>query len=173
MLGCWLYTPFGNSCPACFVAVRKSRKSQKFGKSLEHFPLLQPAPNLFKFRTYMAYCMISSNPEQRALYVWRKDGEIDQIKEGLHELLFESPSLLLVELGEWLAIYHDQPISTTALHDNLKDLRLTYKRLKRVAAERDDEYRSDWLHNITANYSADQLVFLDESSKDDRTILRR
>ena len=45
--------------------------------------------------------------------------------------------------------------------------------MKRVAAEREDEYRSDWLHNITANYSADQLVFLDESSKDDRTILRR
>jgi transposase len=39
------------------------------------------------------------------------------IAEELHELLIESPSLLLDEIGEWLAIYHDQPISTTALHD--------------------------------------------------------
>lgn len=95
------------------------------------------------------------------------------IAEELHELLVESPSLLLDEIGEWLAIYHDQPISTAALHRNLKDLGLTYKRLKRIAAERDDEYRADWLHNMTSNYTADQLVFLDESSKDDRVILRR
>jgi transposase len=38
------------------------------------------------------------------------------IAEELHKLLLESPSLLLDEIGEWLAIYHDQPISTTALH---------------------------------------------------------
>ena len=31
------------------------------------------------------------------------------IAEELHELLIESPSLLLDEIGEWLAIYHDQP----------------------------------------------------------------
>ena len=88
-------------------------------------------------------------------------------------MLIESPSLLLDEIGEWLAIYHDQPISTTALYDNLKDLGLTYKCLKRIAAEQDDAYCADWLHNMTSNYTADQLVFLDESSKDDRAILRR
>jgi hypothetical protein len=93
--------------------------------------------------------------------------------EELDQLLTECPSLLLDEIGEWLALYHDQPISTTALHDNLKDLGITYKRLKRAATEQDEAYRTEWLHNITANYTADQLVFLDESSKDDRTILRR
>jgi transposase len=97
----------------------------------------------------------------------------DRMTNELHELITENPSLLIDEIGEWLALYHDQLISTTALHDNLKDLGLTYKRLKRVAAERDDGYRSDWLHNIMTNYTANQLVFLDESSKDDRTILRR
>jgi hypothetical protein len=92
--------------------------------------------------------------------------------EELRQLITKNPSLLLDQIGEWLALYHDQPISTTALHDNLKDVGLTYKRLKRVAAEHDDGYRSDWLHNIVANYNTDQLIFLDESSKDDRTILR-
>jgi transposase len=57
------------------------------------------------------------------------------IAEELHEMLIKSPSLLLDKIGEWLAIYHDQPISTTALNDNLKDHGLTYKRLKRIAAE--------------------------------------
>jgi transposase len=65
-------------------------------------------------------------------------------------MLIESPSLLLDKIGEWLAIYHDQPISTTALHDNLKGLGLTYKHLKRVAAEQDDAYHANWLHNMTS-----------------------
>ena len=47
--------------------------------------------------------------------------------EDLHKLIWESPSLFLDEVTEWLALYHDQPISTTALHDNLWDLGLTYK----------------------------------------------
>lgn len=96
-----------------------------------------------------------------------------QMAEELAELISESPSLLLDEIADWLALYHNQPISLTALHDNLRDLGLTYKHLKRAAAERDDAHRSDWLYNITANYTADQLVFLDESSKDDRVVLRR
>ena len=31
------------------------------------------------------------------------------------------------------------------LHLNLQDLALTHKRLKRVAAERDDAYRTEWI----------------------------
>jgi hypothetical protein len=91
--------------------------------------------------------------------------------DEIHELLAETPSLLYDEIGEWLAIYHDQPISTTALHEHLRDLGLAYKRLRRVAAERDDGFRADWLHNMTTNYTAEQLVFKDESSKDNRTTL--
>ncbi|KAF8236082.1 hypothetical protein L208DRAFT_1532852, partial [Tricholoma matsutake] len=50
--------------------------------------------------------------------------------EDLHELIRETPSLFLEEeIGEWLALYHDLPISTTALHDNLWELGLTYKLL--------------------------------------------
>ncbi|KAG1794159.1 uncharacterized protein HD556DRAFT_1371350 [Suillus plorans] len=90
---------------------------------------------------------------------------LDQImKNEICGLLAETPSLLLNEIGEWLAIYHDQPISTPALYCNLGNLGLAYERLKRIAAERDDGFRADWLHNTTANYTAEQLMFLDESS---------
>jgi transposase len=67
----------------------------------------------------------------------------DRMTEELRVLITENPSLLLDEIGEWLVLYHDQPILTTTLHDNLKDLGLTYKQLKRVTAERNDGYRSD------------------------------
>ena len=80
--------------------------------------------------------------------------------DDIQQLLQEDSSLLLDEIVEWLALYHDQPISTTTLHDNLWDLSLTRKRLKRAAAE--------WIVNMTMNYTADQFVFLDESSKDDQ-----
>src|SRR5258705_13658037 len=58
--------------------------------------------------------------------------------EDIRELIHEAPSLFLDEIAEWLAIYHEQPISTTVLHDNLCKLGLTYKKLRKVAAERDD-----------------------------------
>ena len=49
---------------------------------------------------------------------------------------------------------------------NLQDLALIHKRLKRVAAEGDDAYRTEWILNTTMDYTADQLVSLDEYSKD-------
>ena len=50
--------------------------------------------------------------------------------ENIQELLGEDPTLL-DEIKESLALYHEQLISTTALHMNLQDLTLTHKRLKR------------------------------------------
>jgi transposase len=47
--------------------------------------------------------------------------------EDLPALIQESPFLFLDKLREWLAIYHNQPISTMALHNNLRELGLTYK----------------------------------------------
>jgi len=58
----------------------------------------------------------------------------DRMTEELRDLITKNLSLLL---NEMLAIYCNQPISTAALHNNLKDLGLTCKRLKRIAAERD------------------------------------
>jgi len=94
------------------------------------------------------------------------------ILEELQQLIRECPSLFLDEISEWLAIYHDQPIHTSQLHRTLHDIGLTYKRLRKVAAERDEEARNAWLHEVMATYSAVELVFLDESSKDDRTLIR-
>jgi transposase len=96
-----------------------------------------------------------------------------QAIDGLRELIQETPLLFLEEIREWLALFHDIQISTTALHDNLRELGLTYKLLRKAAAERDDVARAQWLLEITTLYTADQLVVLDESSKDDRTIIRR
>jgi hypothetical protein len=93
--------------------------------------------------------------------------------EDLHELICETPSLFLEEIGEWLALYHNLPISTTTLHDNLRELGLTYKLLQKAAAEWDEVAQAEWLLEITNLYTADQFVVLDKSSKDGKTMLRR
>jgi hypothetical protein len=89
------------------------------------------------------------------------------------ELLRESPELYLDEIGIWLALYHEVQISMTALHDNLRDLGLTRKIMRRAAAERDDELRANWMYDFLSTYSAEQMVVLDESSKDGRTLIRK
>lgn len=93
--------------------------------------------------------------------------------EGLYDLLAESPDLYLDEIAEYLALYHDLPISITALHDNLTELGLTWKIMRRAALERDDTLRAVWLEDTLLRYTADEMVFLDESSKDGHTIFRK
>jgi len=39
----------------------------------------------------------------------------------------------------------------------------------RAAAERDDQLRAEWTYDFLATYSAEQMVVLDESSKDSRS----
>ena len=46
--------------------------------------------------------------------------------DDLHKLIQETPLLYLDEIREWLALFHDMQFSTTALHDNLRLLGLTY-----------------------------------------------
>lgn len=93
--------------------------------------------------------------------------------EGLTDLLAESPGLYLDEIAEYLALYHDEPLSITALHDNLTELGITRKIMRRAALERDDALRAAWLEDTLLRYTADEMVFLDESSKDGRTVFRK
>ncbi|OJA12292.1 hypothetical protein AZE42_09949 [Rhizopogon vesiculosus] len=60
-------------------------------------------------------------------------------------------------------------LSQTAFHDNLHDLGFTRKMIQRNAAERDEDARSAWREDIAANFTVEQIVAIDESSKDGRT----
>jgi transposase len=95
------------------------------------------------------------------------------VAEDLNDLIQESPGLYLDEIGLWLAVYHEVQISTSALHDNLQEWGLTRKLMRRAAAERDHGLRANWMYNVLNTYTADQMVILDESSKDDRTLIRK
>jgi transposase len=63
------------------------------------------------------------------------------VVEDLRDLIQESLELHLGEIGEWLALYHEVQISTTALHENLRDLGLTHKLMHHTSAERNHKLR--------------------------------
>lgn len=93
--------------------------------------------------------------------------------EELQDLILKSPELYLSEIREWLALYHDLPISTTALHNNLQDLGLTQKIMQHAAAECDHAQRTNWMLDVNAMYTADQMVVLDKPSKDGQTLIQK
>jgi hypothetical protein len=49
----------------------------------------------------------------------------------------------------------------------LKHIKVTRKKLKVEAAQRNDELRTQWLDDLQ-HFTAEQLVFVDESGSDDR-----
>ena len=90
----------------------------------------------------------------------------------LYTLLEEAPELYLDEIQEWLAVAHDVGISTSALHENLEDAGISYKLLRKAAAERDEDARQHFRNHAKLHWTANQLIFVDETSKDERTIYR-
>jgi transposase len=90
----------------------------------------------------------------------------------LATLISEAPGMYLDEIQDWIAVVHDVGISITALHENIRDCGMTYKVLHKAAVERDEEARIHWKEEMRANWVANQIVVVDETSKDDRTLAR-
>lgn len=90
----------------------------------------------------------------------------------LYNLLEEYPSIYLDEIQHWLIVAHDVAMAKSTLHQNLLDLGLTYKSLRKAAAERDEVAREAFRQFARENWTGRQLVFVDETSKDNRTIYR-
>jgi hypothetical protein len=57
-----------------------------------------------------------------------------------------------------------------ALYSIICDCGLTYKGLQRAAAERDDNWREEWIEDMRMHHIGCQLVMVDEMSKDDQMI---
>jgi len=88
----------------------------------------------------------------------------------LYTLLEEAPEMYLYEIQEWIALTHEVHISRTALHQSIHDARITYKLLQRAAAECNEDFRQEWKQDANIHFSASQMVFVDEISKDEHTI---
>ncbi len=85
----------------------------------------------------------------------------------LYTLLEEAPEMYLSEIQDWIALSHEVHISKATLHLNIHDAGITFKLLCRAAAEHDEDLQQEWMQNVNANFVASQMVFVDETSKDD------
>ena len=84
---------------------------------------------------------------------------------AVKELYKRHPDTYLDELQWFLAIHHDIVISIAALQENLEKAGLTRKILHKIASERDEEMREQFLYSIRNDFSGtgDEFVTVDES----------
>src|SRR2546429_9779277 len=63
-------------------------------------------------------------------------------------------------------------VSIPTLWRSLRFCGITRKKIQKAAKERSEILRDVYLYNIGMNYTAEQLIFIDESAKDERTFTR-
>ncbi len=90
----------------------------------------------------------------------------------LYTLLQEAPEMYLSEIQDWITLSHKVHISKTALHENICDAGLSFKLLHRAVGEHNEDFQAEWKQDINAHFTASQMIFVDKTSKDNRTIYR-
>ncbi len=90
------------------------------------------------------------------------------IEQAIKHLLDARPWLYLDEIQEFLLEAFDIEPSIPTISLALKRIRVTRKKLKVEAAQRNDELRTQWRDNLQ-HFTAEQLVCVDESGSDERT----
>jgi transposase len=94
-----------------------------------------------------------------------------QLLEVVLQHISTNPSVSLSELSYLLASEHNTFVSISTLSKTLMNAGFTFKKLAKVASERKEEQLANFILRI-GKYTPEQLVFADESSKDERTIQR-
>jgi transposase len=119
--------------------------------------------------------------------LWRETGDVVPEKKSLRgrvrdldqedlnyllELIRENPDYFLDELLYLLATNRFISVHFTTIYRELERLNVSRKKLKKIALERNEERRADFVARM-AQYDPEELGFLDEMSKDARSIGRR
>lgn len=90
------------------------------------------------------------------------------MRKAIHMLLEQHPYLHLDEIGDFLNDSYGIQVSSATISRTLASMKVTKKRLRVEAAQRNAELRSEWRFNLQ-RFSSNQLVFVDEMGSDDRT----
>ena len=119
--------------------------------------------------------------------LWRETGDVGPEKQSIQgcvryldqedldyllELIRNNPDYFLDELLYLLETNHFISIHYTTIYRELEHLNVSWKKLKKIALEWNEEHRADFIAQM-AQYGPEELGFLDEMSKDARSIGRR
>lgn len=123
----------------------------------------------------------------RILQLWRTTGDVVRHTVGiqgrprimhlddidyLKRLICHRPDWFLDELQHLLMTNRFISAHFTTIHRELKRAHVSTKKLRKIATERNENLRADFIRRM-AQYRPEQLGFLDEVSKDERTLARR
>jgi transposase len=131
-------------------------------------------------------CGFSRSTFFRILKLWRETGDVvhERVVYGryrtLHQtdihyllqLIRQNPDYFLDELLRMLKTNRFISVHYTTIHDELVRAGVSRKRLQRIALERNEALRADFIARM-AQFSPEELGFIDEVSKDERTVGRR
>jgi transposase len=96
-----------------------------------------------------------------------------EMRYELLDILSEDTTLYVEQLKDFFAVERDVAIARSTLQNTLKAMGVTRKKIRKEASERDEAARLEFLIHMRNEYKVDQLVAVDESAKDDRTIYRQ
>jgi len=132
-------------------------------------------------------CGLSERTFYRILKLWRETGDVihpsrslqgrlrsldhNDVQYLLH-LIQENPDYFLDELLRLLKTNRFISVHYTTIYRELERRGVSLKKLKRVAKERSEELRADFIRRM-AQYGPEEIGFIDETSKDEKTICRR
>lgn len=122
------------------------------------------------FKVYMHTNTVESNPRKHGLSRKSKLGFVEL--QYLVRCIEHSPDIYLEELRANLAEYAGCKASISAISRALHKMGYTRKKITKVALERSEERRMQYVLRMGSNYQPRQLVFVDESSFDRRTAIR-
>jgi transposase len=120
------------------------------------------------------------------LDLWRTTGDVVRRTNGvrggprllhfddidyLRQIIRACPDWFLNEMLELLENNHFISAHYSTIHRELVHTGVSTKKLKKIALERNENLRVDYIHHM-AQYSPEQVGFLDEISKDERTSSR-
>jgi transposase len=132
-------------------------------------------------------CGFSRRTFFRILKLWRETGDVVKARpltragpqllhcediQYLLRLIRQNPDYFLDELLHLLQTNRFISVHYTTIHRELERAGVSMKKLKRIACERDEDKRADFILCM-AQYLPEEIGFVDEVSKDERTWGRR
>lgn len=131
-------------------------------------------------------CGFSERTWYRVLKLWRTTGDVVSDSKSLRgrlrlvdhndihyllDLIHRNPDYFLDELQYLLKTNRFISINFTTIHRELRRAGVSRKKLQRIAQERNDVRRAEFIARM-AQYSPEELGFIDEVSRDERTVSR-
>ena len=95
---------------------------------------------------------------------------LDDVDYLLH-LIRQRPDWFLDELLNLLRSNHFISVHYTMVHNALVQAGISLKKLKKIASERNEDTRNEFIGHM-AMYDLEELGFLDETSKNEKTVAR-